>query len=281
MVNADDEGGGLFAPRIGERLATARKAQGLSLEDIVQRTRVPLRHLEMIETGNYGALPAIPYSAGFVKTYARAVGLDGAELAKDFREEVGQVEQVRHVPEPFQPADPARMPSRLLAFVALGVAVLLAVGYAIWRGGGSNGEERASIAAGTSAAPAVPAGSPTPASPVAAVQPMAMPPASAVVAITATQPAWVKIHEKEGATLFQGEMTVGQRFEVPSNAIDPVIITGRPAALQVTVGTTAIPPLGSPAQTIRDVSLKREALLARLAPPAAPPPTQPQPAARP
>jgi cytoskeletal protein RodZ len=278
MANvAEDEGDGLFARRVGERLAAARKAQGLSLDDIVQRTRVPLRHLEMIEAGNHSALPAIPYSAGFVKTYGQTVGLDGAELARDFRQEVGQVEQVRHTPEPFRPADPARMPSRMLAFVALGFAVLLAVGYMIWRGGGSSADDRASLAAGTVVPPAAPT-TPVAAKPIVPAQPMATPPASATVALTATQPVWVKIYEKDGATLFQGEMAAGQRFEVPSNAVDPLILTGRPMALQVTVGTTPIPPLGPADQTIRNVSLKREALLARLGPPATPPATPPTPA---
>jgi cytoskeleton protein RodZ len=276
MVETKDEEGGLFPRRVGERLAAAREGLGLSLDDIVQRTRVPRRHLEMIEAGNFGALPAIPYSAGFVKTYAQAVGLDGAELARDFRSEVSQVEQIRHVPEPFRPADPARMPSRVLAFVALGVAVLLAIGYAIWRGAGLNADERASLAAGTSipasAPPSAPAVVPKP---VVQSQPMAVPPANATVAITASQPVWVKIYEKGGPTLFQGEMTAGQRFDVPSNAVDPMIWTGRPQVLQVAVGTTAIPALGTADQTIRDVSLKREALLARLAPPAAPAPGAP------
>jgi len=278
MVETEDEEGGLFPLRTGERLAAAREALGLSLDDIVQRTRVPRRHLENIEAGNFGALPAIPYSAGFVKTYAQAVGLDGAELSHDFRSEVSQVEQIRHVPEPFRPADPARMPSRVLAFVALGVAVLLAIGYALWRGGGSNADERASLAAGTSVpAAGAPAPAPAPvvaARPLARTQPMAVPPAAATVAIVASQPVWVKIYEKDGPTLFQGEMAAGQRFDVPSNAVDPMIWTGRPQVLQAAVGTTMIPPLGRADQTIRDVSLKREALLARLAPPA------PAPAAR-
>jgi hypothetical protein len=228
----------------------------------------------MIEAGNHGALPAIPYSAGFVKTYAQTLGLDGAELARDFRAEVGRVEQVRHMPEPFQPADPARMPSRVLAFVALGVAVLLAVGYMVWRGG-SHPDERASLAAGTAPAPAAPVASVVASQPVAPAQPLAVPPASAVVAVTAVQPVWVKIYDKDGPALFQGEMVAGQRFEVPSNAVDPMIWTGRPQALQATVGTTVIPPLGRADQTIRDMSIKREALLARLTPPPAAPAPKP------
>ena len=261
--------------RVGERLAAARKAQGLSLDDIVQRTRVPRRHLEMIEAGNHSALPALPYSAGFVKTYAQMLGLNGAELSRDFRAEVGQVEPVRHMPAPFEPADPARMPSRMLAFVALGVAILLAVAYALWRGVGMNADERASLAAGTAVETGTPATAPQP----AAQPPTAAPaPVTAPVTVTASQPVWVKIYERSGPTLFQGEMAAGQRFALPATAIDPLIWTGRPQAVQVAVGATAIPSLGDPDRTIKGTSLKREALLARVAPPAgAPAGTLPRP----
>jgi hypothetical protein len=61
-----------------------------------------------------------------------------------------------------------------------------------------------------------------------------------------------------------------------------MIWTGRPQAFRITVGQTPIPPLGSPDRTIRDVSLKPEALLARASPlnPASPAPP-PQPAVAP
>jgi len=275
MDQGEIEGNERLPPRVGDRLAAVRKEQGLSLDDVVQRTRVPRRHLEMIEAGNYGALPALPYSAGFVKTYAQMLGLDGAALSRDFRAEVGQVEQVRNTPAPFEPADPARMPSRLLAFVALAVAVLLAAGYALWRGAGMNADERASLAAGTSVEQAAPPVAPKSAPPPAATAPA---PAAGPVTVTATQPVWVKIYERGGPTLFQGEMAVGQRFALPESAFDPLIWTGRPQAIQVSVGARALPPLGQPDRTIKDVSLKRDALLARLAPPATPPLT-PAPAA--
>lgn len=267
MSQGDTENNELVPPRVGDRLAAARKEQGLSLDDIVQRTRVPRRHLEMIEAGNHSALPALPYSAGFVKTYAQMLGLNGVELARDFRTEVGRVEQVRHVPAPFEPADPARMPPRMLAFIALGVAVLLAIGYALWRGAGMNADERASLAAGTSVEASAPAVSPPPAAPPT----NAPPPAAAPVTVTANQPVWVKIYERDGPTLFMGEMTAGQRFALPATTADPLIWTGRPQAIQVAVGTTVIPPLGEPDRTIRGTSLKRDALLARVAPPPSPP----------
>lgn len=268
MDRSETNAGGLFPARVGERLAAEREAQGLSLDDVVRHTRIPRRHLEMIEAGNYTALPALTYSTGFVKTYGDLLGLDGPALSRDFRAEVGEVEQVRHSPEPFKPADPARIAPRMLAFVALGVAVLLAVAYMLWRGGASSADERASLAAGTTvgttATPAVNR-------PRAPAAPAARPSApNGPVVVAATEPVWVKVYDKQGGpALFIGEMAAGQRFTVPATAVDPMIWTGRPQVIRVTVGTQPIPPLGSADRRIKDVSLKQDALLARLAAPAA------------
>ena len=88
-------------------------------------------------------------------------------------------------------------------------------------------------------------------------------PADGPVALAATDAVWVKIYDGP-KTLFMGTMKAGDRFAVPVDAQAPQIITGRPNALQVTVGATVIPPLGPPEKRIKDVSLKGRDLLARL-----------------
>lgn len=266
--------GGSLPPRVGERLAAARKAQGLSIEDICARTRVPMRHLVAIEDGDNDALPAAPYATGFVKTYAQVLGLDASELGRDFRAELGNAREVRDYTAPFEPADPKRVPSRALALVALVVAAVLAAAYLFWRIGGYGPDERATLAAGTAPEPAAAgtkaaagAARPSSAKPVAAQ--------GGPVAVTAKEAVWVKIYERGGPTLFQGEMTPGQRVEVPPSAADPLIWTGRPQAIGVTVGAQPVPPLGPADRRIRDVSLKRDALLAMLTPPSVAPPSTP------
>jgi len=64
------------ADPIGSRLKAAREAQGMSLDDIAAKTRVPIRHLQHIEKGEWDALPAPTYSVGFARAYATAVGLN-------------------------------------------------------------------------------------------------------------------------------------------------------------------------------------------------------------
>ena len=253
--------------RVGERLRQAREAQGRALEEIATITRVPLRHLRLIEAGDHAELPATPYSVGFVRTYAQAIGLDATRLAQDFRAELGQAPAPR-VPEPFEPADPKRVPSRLLAAIALLIAILLAGGYAIWRSGTLSGEDpesRARLAAGTEPAGMPTAASPAPSNPAPAAQPAAGGP----VVITATEPVWLRIYEGNGGPRYiEKVMRPGETFTVPPTATDPQILTGRPQAIRVTVGSTIIPPLGTPERTIADVSLRAGALLARAAAPA-------------
>jgi cytoskeletal protein RodZ len=255
---------------VGARLRAAREARGQSLDEIGKQTRVPVRHLVQIEDGRLEGLPAAPYSAGFVKAYARAVDLDPVLLSQDFRSELAQVshDTPRVAYEPYEPADPVRLPPRLLAVVALVIAVVLAAGYGIWRSGMVTGEganARAELAANgdeanqtAMAAPATATASPAP-------QPAAQPPAAPAggpVQLVAVQPTWVKISERNGPTLFMGVLDKGQTYDVPATAVDPVIRTGRPEGLTVTVGGKPVAPLGKPAHTISNVSLKAAALVA-------------------
>ena len=74
---------------IGERLRKAREDQGLTLEDVANRTRIPIRHLQHIEKGEWDALPATTYSIGFARSYANVVGLNGSEIGVELREQLG------------------------------------------------------------------------------------------------------------------------------------------------------------------------------------------------
>jgi transcriptional regulator with XRE-family HTH domain len=277
MEQAEHIAGSALKQSAGDRLRSAREAQDLNLDEISVRTRVPKRMLEAIEAGDHASLPAPTYSAGFVKVYAQVLGLDPVELSQQFRSDLGRHAEPRRRPEPFEPADPARVPSRLLAMVALAVALLIAIGYGVWRSGslwGYGADERARLAAGTEAPPADAPLTPTPVDPQAATVAMPAPvvpapqPAAATgpVVLTAKDTVWLRVYERGGSTIFVGEIPPGERFEIPATATDPLIRTSRPESLRITVGNSEIPPLGAPSKLVRDVSLKGDALLARLAP---------------
>src|SRR3546814_17604860 len=86
MSEADPE---RMTTPIGERLRKAREACDMSLEDVANRTRIPIRHLQHIENGEWDALPAPNYSIGFARSYANVVGLNGSEHGVDLRAALG------------------------------------------------------------------------------------------------------------------------------------------------------------------------------------------------
>jgi cytoskeleton protein RodZ len=263
-VNGEDSmDNGVPAPTIGERLRSAREAQGLSLDDVAARTRIPMRHLQQIERGDYAGLPAPTYSAGFIKTYARLVGLDGQALSDAYRAEIGGIPSFAHQTLPYEPADPRRTPPAGLALLMLVVAVVLGLGYLYWRG---SSEQPAEIAAaGPAQAPAA-----APARPAQAPAVVSAPPASGStgpVVIAATGDVWLKVADGT-KTLFMGVLKTGDHYQVPADAVAPTLTTGRPGATQISVGQTPIPTVGDPDRAAKDVSLKADALLARVAAPA-------------
>lgn len=243
---------------VGADLRAAREARGLSLADIAERTRIPSRHIAAIEQGSYAGLPAATYSTGFVRTCARLLGLDPHDLSRRFRLELAAREPVvSYRQEPYAPADPARVPSRGLAWGTLALAVLLALGYLYWRGSRiENPTEVALTSAGASPAAVLPR-QPTTAP---AAPPQGTPGQTAL--LTAEQPVWLRITDTGGTRLFEGTLNPADHFQVPATATDPRLRTSRVTALKVTVGGVSVPPLGPPDTLVKDVSLKADALLA-------------------
>ncbi len=238
---------------IGDRLREAREAKGLSLDDVAARTRIPTRHLQHIERGEWDALPAVTYSVGFARSYANAVGLNGAEIGAEVREQLGSGRVTGGTAEYYQPADSARVPPRNLALIAAIIGVVLVVGYLIWRSGIEDSATNQTAGTGQIALPE--------AQPVQQ-QPPAPAPATGPVVLTATQPVWMRVTDG-GSSLFEGTLAAGQSFTVPATAQQPMLRVGAPQALRVAVGQTEIPQVGPSGRPIGNVSLLPAELAAR------------------
>ena len=272
--------------RIGARLAAARLAAGIDLADIARDTRVPLRHLRAIEADAHDDLPALPYSVGFVKSFARAVAVDADEAAAQFRRETSKV---AHVPATatLEPLDERRLPSRGLVTASV-AALLLVVGGLTAYGAGwfdsapevaqadapaATATEPAVVApdvpddttAGSDAAPLVSGDT------VPAAAPATAPAGPSTVRIVAVDDAWIRITAPDPATgkivsVRTGLIAKGERFDLPAEPVGQRLWTGRAGALQLSVGGRVVPPLGGPVETVRNVSLALGDLVARLAP---------------
>ena len=243
---------------VGEQLKAERERQELSLSDLATRTRVPMRHLDAIERSDFSALPGTTYTLGFTRSYAAALGLDAAKFNNDLREELSQsgFKSYQAPTQNYEPADPSRVPSRTLAWTAAAIGILVIAGYLIWRSSMLSDD-----AAAANVQP--PQAMVSEKSAVGPATGGVVANATDTVVLTATGSVWVKIYDAENKPLFESEMVEGDSYSVPKDAKNPMIVTGRPNAITVTVGGKAVPPLGVPERTIVDVEISATSLLAR------------------
>lgn len=290
------------SPTVGEQLRRARAEKGLDLADIARDTRIPQRHLAAIEADNHEGLPALTYSIGFVRTFARVVGLSPDDIASQFRSETTKT---AHVPQTvsIEPVDEARLPYR--GVVVASSLVMAAVVVAVWGWGagwfqGDPPPPPVDVAAQAEASPEAAAiepvaqvAAPPPASPDmpvsstpdAGVPPTAAPlggdattgaaqpglqgqiqasAGAAPVVITASEDAWIKVYDRtQRKTVKMGILAPGETYVVPPGRDDLLLWTGRAGALKITVGGRPVPSLGGPRDTVQDVSLAPAALMAR------------------
>jgi len=71
-------------PALGERFRAAREARGLTLSDVAEHIRIRSVYLAAIEDENWASIGAPVYIRGFLRTYARFLGLDPEEVVAEF-----------------------------------------------------------------------------------------------------------------------------------------------------------------------------------------------------
>ena len=254
----------------GDRLRTAREAQRLELSHVAAETRIPIRHLESIEAGNFDALPSRTYAIGFARTYARILGIDETAITDSVREELSDGGNRRAaMVGAMEPGDPAKLPSAGLAWFGGIAAILLAVGaiffYNTYFAAGADlpsliAEEDVAEADPTAVAAAgnADADADGGSAPAGAASP------NGQVVFTALEDGvWVRFYEDGGERLFEAQMASGDRFEVPTDAVEPRINTGRPDLLAITIGGREVPKLANEPVTMGDTPISAAALLAR------------------
>ena len=247
---------------VGEQLKAERERKSLSLADLAARTRVPMRHLDAIEKSEFEALPGTTYTLGFARSYARALDMDAAKVSADLRAELAQGgHKAYQVPsQNYEPTDPAQVPSKTLAWTAAALGIALVAAYLVWRSYTLSDVTQVLPKAETASVAITQTANDTPTNAATA---------TGQVVLTATDSVGVKIYDANNKALFEREMVAGDKFTVPQDANNPMIVTGRPQALTITVGGKAVAPLGAPDRTVADVGVSAASLLARKPEPAA------------
>ena len=120
----------------GDRLRREREMRGITLDEITESTKISRRHLEALESEHFDQLPGGVFNKGFVRAYARFLGIDEDQAVADYSTASNeQPEPENKFPleiheEPKRQLNPRR--SKIpLVFAGAALAGVL-VGYGFW-----------------------------------------------------------------------------------------------------------------------------------------------------
>jgi cytoskeletal protein RodZ len=89
---------------LGEKLRQAREERGISISEVAEQTRISALYLGCIENDDYRTLPGGIFNKGFVKSFAKCVGVDEQEALQDYARIVAnQDNQIVDEPKTYRP----------------------------------------------------------------------------------------------------------------------------------------------------------------------------------
>tara|TARA_B110000977_G_scaffold173174_1_gene226114 strand:- start:317 stop:1480 length:1164 start_codon:yes stop_codon:yes gene_type:complete len=120
-------------PRVSGMLAEARKAKGLSQEDVASQLFLTATMIRQIDEGQFQALGKTAYIRGYLRTYAKVVGLSEDTVVAAFNE-IQQVEvdttEVHELVE--EPVGVNRFTGPVVQTGLIGLALVLLVMLLVW-----------------------------------------------------------------------------------------------------------------------------------------------------
>ena len=243
----------------GAALRAAREGAGLSIGDVAQRLKYSARQVAALEEGRSEQLPSLTFQRGFVRGYAKLLGLDANALVASLELQVQpdngpstlQLQKIAYTPAtmPAQTANHAAWPW-ILAMLA---AVAGIGGYILyrWEAPASVRRETAvavpvapvgaapasmgaapALTAATQATPATSA-SPGVASATVGERPIPLPQASVEAAPLATSgklrlrfagASWAEVRQANGGVVYSGTGTAGMERWVDGQAPFDLVI---------------------------------------------------------
>ncbi|HEY8560420.1 MAG TPA: helix-turn-helix domain-containing protein [Pyrinomonadaceae bacterium] len=114
---------------LGEKLRQAREERGISISEVAEQTRISPHYLDLIENDDYRTLPGGIFNKGFVKSYAKYVGIDEQEALQDYSRLITNQEGVPpEDPKTYKPevltddrASSSMVPTIIFAVIILGL----------------------------------------------------------------------------------------------------------------------------------------------------------------
>lgn len=97
---------------VGYTLRQERERQNLTINDIEEGTSIRALYIEAIENGEYDKMPGTVYTKGFIKNYAKFLGLDADAMTKEFANDLAELSGTPAQPEPTEEkSEPDKRPT--------------------------------------------------------------------------------------------------------------------------------------------------------------------------
>jgi cytoskeleton protein RodZ len=234
----------------GEALRAARSGAGVALEMIAERTKIPMRTLSALETGEFAKLPNRVFARMFLRQILESLGRSPDEWLPAFDAAWQRFEDSRQL-VPLQPSPPIRR-RRVgpwfvgLGLVAVGVAAALLIAEKPAR---RRHLPPPPIPLPVAAVPAPePAAEPTAAAPEPTATPVSAP--GLLVVRTGAGPCWVEVRVAGEAPVSR-LLAAGTTWEVEGGGREVELVVGDAGAVSVEYMGETRSPAGAPGAVAR------------------------------
>src|SRR5438045_2258979 len=114
----------------GQRLQREREMRGITLEEIATSTKIGTRSLRALEEEDFDQLPGGIFNKGFVRAYARYLGIDEDQAVADYLAAAGDTEPPLPSVIPNPQGETAKLGERVKEknWFAMAILVLVASG---------------------------------------------------------------------------------------------------------------------------------------------------------
>lgn len=116
---------------IGQKLAQAREALGLSIGEVAERLKLSARQIEALEQDDYTNLPEPVFVRGFLRSYARFLNLDEASIVADLDTALPKLEDESKTESSIKVSkktQPHKAPTKISPKLIIAVLIILIVG---------------------------------------------------------------------------------------------------------------------------------------------------------
>ncbi|MFJ2481135.1 RodZ domain-containing protein [Pseudomonas sp. NPDC087598] len=116
----------------GETLRQARESNGWSLAEVALKLNLTVTSLSNLETGAFDKLPGHTFARGYIRAYAKLLGMDQTVLVQQFDQSTGTDSQGSNVHALGRIEEPVRVSHTILRIVSLLLLIAVIGGGFVW-----------------------------------------------------------------------------------------------------------------------------------------------------